>query len=322
VAAWQEVPDWGWFSAQGGGLVAYAEGVSRDSELVWFDRKGSRLGVVGTPGNHVQLALSPDEKQVLVQAIAPGAERSDLWTIDLARGVGTRQTSDDANESSPTWSADGREILFASNREPPVRVYRKTLQGNEPETPFGKITEDTRPESVSPDGKELLYNAGSKGGYAIGALSLTGDKDPEPILERPYPLDEPQLSPDGRWLAYGAQETGRWWEVYIEPYRRPGERVRVSPEGGGHPKWRGDGKELFYVTRGGLLMAVEVRASSDRLEVGLPVRLFGGVQGSGTLDTYGVTRDGQRFLAIVPLDSAARGKIHIVTNWTSLLEKK
>ena len=98
-----------------------------------------------------------------MQAIAPGAERADLWTIDLARGVGTRQTSDDANESSPTWSADGREILFASNREQPIRVYRKTLQGNEPETPFGKTTEDTWPESVSPDGKELLYQRPEQG---------------------------------------------------------------------------------------------------------------------------------------------------------------
>ena len=232
----------------------------------------------------------------------PRSERSDLWTIDLARGVGTRQTSDDANESSPTWSADGREILFASNREPPVRVYRKTLQGNEPETPFGKTTEDTWPESVSPDGKELLYRARSKSGHAIGALSLTGDKDPEPILERPYPLDEPQLSPDGRWLAYGAQEGARWWEVYIEPYRRPGERVRVSPDGGGQPKWRGDGKELFYVTRGGLLMAVEVRASPDRLEVGLPVRLFGGVQAERN-DRH-VRRDSGR--AALPRDRAHR----------------
>ncbi len=322
VAAWQEVPDWGWFSAQGGGLLAFAEGVSRDSELVWFDRKGSRLGVVGNPASHIALALSPDEKQVAVQAIAPGDERADIWTIDLARGVGTRQTSDDASEGSPTWSADGREIFFASNRERPTRVYRKTLQGNEPETPFGKTTEDMWPECVSSDGKELLYHAQGKSSHAIGALSLTGDKDPEPMLEKPYGLDEPQLSPDGRWLAYGAEEGGRWWEVYIEPYRRPGERVRVSPDGGGQPKWRGDGKELFYVTRGGVLMAVELRASSDRLEVGFPVRLFGGVQGSGTLDTYAVTRDGQRFLAIVPLGSDARGKIHVVTNWTSLLEKK
>ena len=98
--------------------------------------------------------------------------------------------------------------------------------------------------------------------------------------------------------------------------------MRVSPDGGGQPKWRGDGKELFYVTRGGLLMAVEVRASSDRLEVRLPVQLFGGVQGSGQIDTYAVTRDGQRFLAIVPTGSAPLGKIHVVTNWTSLLEKK
>jgi Tol biopolymer transport system component len=322
VAAWREVPSWGWFSAQGGGLLAYAEGAGRESELVWFDRKGSRLGAVGNPGNHIALALSPDEKQVAVQAIAPGADRADIWTIDLARGVGTRQTSDDASENSPTWEADGRAILFASNREGSWRVYRKTLRGNEPETPFGKATQAMFPESVSPDGKELLYHLQGESGHAIGALSLTGDEDPEPILERPYPLDEPQLSPDGRWLTYGAQETGGGWEVYIEPYKRPGERMRVSPDGGGQPKWRGDGKELFYVTRAGFLMAVEVRASSDRLEVGLPVRLFAGVQGSGVSDTYAVTRDGQRFLAIVPTSSAARGKVHVVTNWTSLLERK
>jgi Tol biopolymer transport system component len=106
------------------------------------------LAVVGKPGNHIALALSPDEKRVAVQATAPGAEGSDIWTIDLARGVGTRQTSGDANESSPTWSADGREVFFASNREQPIRVYRKTLQGDEPETPFGKSTEDMWPEGV------------------------------------------------------------------------------------------------------------------------------------------------------------------------------
>jgi eukaryotic-like serine/threonine-protein kinase len=133
-------------------------------------------------------------------------------------------------------------------------------------------------------------------------------------------VDEPQLSPDERWLAWVSLESGRD-EVYVEPYRRDGDRVRVSLDGGGQPKWRGDGKELFFTTPENLLMAVAVRASGERLEVGLPAKLFEihGLKGTG-YDDYAPSADGQRFLVKLPVEQDRRVQLHVVTNWTSLIE--
>jgi hypothetical protein len=113
-----------------------------------------------------------------------------------------------------------------------------------------------------------------------------------------------------------------WWTVELEPYGRKGERVRVSPGMGGQPKWRSDGKELFYVDGAGRLCGVQVKASSDHLAVSLPVRLFAGVDNDYGEDKYAATRDGQRFLVITPTGSGAPDRIRVITNWTSLLEKK
>jgi hypothetical protein len=108
--------------------------------------------------------------------------------------------------------------------------------------------------------------------------------------------------------------------VYVEPFRREGERVRVSTEGGGQPRWRGDGRELFYVAPNGRLMAVDVRAKGDRIDVGLPAALFSGVNPDPTEDHYAATADGQRFLVPVPVGEDAGMRIHVVTDWTSLLK--
>ena len=207
-------------------------GDSGSYELVWFDRKGGRLGVVGDSGRYGQIALSPDERSVAVE-LGTFEQAWDIWTIDLARGVGTRQTSDAAMEVDPTWAPDGREIAFASNRSGAFRLYRKTLQGGQPETPFGKpldeFLEMVFPESWEPDGQALVYHGSGKNGHRFGTL---GRKEPRPRRSsRSDALDEPQVSPDGRWLAYISEESGRW-EVYVEPFRHPGERVRVSARGG------------------------------------------------------------------------------------------
>jgi hypothetical protein len=133
-------------------------------------------------------------------------------------------------------------------------------------------------------------------------------------------LDEPQVSPDGRWLAYISDESGDW-EVYVQPFRRPGERLRVSVDGGGQPKWRGDGKELFYRSAGGPLVAVEVREGADGLEVGLPTELFEvGVVRRPQVDDYAVADNGQRFLVKIAVGEEAGDRIHVVTDWPSLLE--
>lgn len=149
---------------------------------------------------------------------------------------------------------------------------------------------------------------------------MDADAEPETVLQQGGQLDEPQISPDGRWLACISDESGAF-EVYVEPLRRAGERVRVSPDGGGQPRWRGDGNELYYVSPAGELMAVDVRAGETSLDVGLPAVLFGGVRANPTTDEYAVTADGQRFLVKVSTGDSPGPRVRVILNWTLLLRK-
>jgi Tol biopolymer transport system component len=322
VAMWARVPifSWGWFSVSPSGTLTYLESqATRGFELTWLDRQGAKLRTVGQPERYRQIALAPDEGRVAAEISDGGA--SDIWTIDLARGVATRLTSGPGDKYNPVWSPDGRDLAFTFIRNAGVAlVYHQALQGNTPASPVGQDLEGVFPECWSSPAKALLYvTLQSPEGQAFGMLSPDGDAEPETILKRNSRIDEPQVSPDGRWLAYASQESGQF-EVYVQPFRQEGEGVRVSTEGGGQPRWRGDGRELFYVSPAGRLMAVDVGAKGDRIEVGLPVALFAGVNPDPSTDHYAATADGQRFLVPLPVGEEAAARIHVVTNWTSLLE--
>jgi len=196
--------------------------------------------------------------------------------------------------------------------------YRKALEGDEPESRLREGQGNEFPEFWSSESGGIVYHSGGEG-QAFSLLALEGNGEPETIMEKGFGLDEPQVSPDGRWLAYTSQETGQW-EVYVEPYRRGGPRVRVSPEGGGQPKWRGDGKELFYGAVDGRLMAVEVSAGDQRLEVGRPTVLFDAGATDARLDEYAPTADGERFLVKVPVENQVSRRFHVVVDWPSLLK--
>jgi len=321
VASFSQVPGWAWFSASEAGVLAYQEGdASGAFQLTWLDRAGAPLGTLGEPALFDQLTLSPDGRHVAVGI--PDGGQNDIWTIDVARGVATRVTFDPADDSDPVWSPDSRELVFSSGRASPRPLYRKDLRGSEPEAllPPDGSSDDAFPESWSPKGLFYMTVSGGNTGGAFWMLPPDGDGEPEQLMAKTeYRIDEPQLSPDGRWLAYISEESGRW-EVYIDPFRRDGERVRVSPEGGGQPKWRSDGKELFYLSPAGQLMAVEVREGPSGLEVGLPTALFSAGRFLANEDHYAVSGDGQRFLVKAPLQQGSARSIHVVTNWPSLLE--
>jgi Tol biopolymer transport system component len=313
------IPGWGYFSASPNQL-AYREAQGEAGvQLTWLDRKGETLGTLGEPGPYGQIVLSPDERRVAVEIQAGAGE--DLWTIDVARGVASRLTNEPGSELDPVWSPDSRELVCGSDQTGEHLLFRKGLRG-EPAVPVAgaRGTDDRtrdRPEAWSPDGKVLLCK--KLNGTTVWALPLEGGGDPEVVLELEYRIDEPAISPDGRWLAYTSKESGRW-EIHVQPFRRPGERVRVSVEGGGQPEWRGDGRELFFRSLDGRLMAVDVQEKAESLEVGLPTALFEGLNTNPVVDQYAVSADGQRFLVKVPIEQDSGGRIHVITNWTSLLE--
>jgi Tol biopolymer transport system component len=154
---------------------------------------------------------------------------------------------------------------------------------------------------------------------------MDGKGKPERLLAGQFNLDELHLSPDGHWLAYVSTESGRF-EVYVEPFRRRGERLRVSNNGGGQPRWRGDGKELFYLSLDGGIVSVSVQSGAAGLELGNPTTLVAAarlraVAQSADYDDWDVTPDGQRFLVKVPETPNERQRIHVLLNWTSLLPR-
>ena len=215
----------------------------------------------------------------------------------------------------------GRWGAFAARRAEGAYLPRRGRRARDPETVLTDSPDEDIPESWSSDGETLLFirQTTSFDEKTVWALPLSGDGEAEPVLTA-FLLDEPQLSPDSRWLAYVSNESGRD-EVYMEPFRREGDRVRISVAGGGQPKWRGDGKELFFTTPDNQLVAVQVQTAGDRVEVSLPVELFEirGLQGAG-YDDDAPSADGQRFLVKLPIEAARKQQLHVVTNWPSLLE--
>jgi Tol biopolymer transport system component len=326
VATWTVSAALAWFGVSEGGTIAFFSGVSGNGQvqLAWLDRKGGGLGSVSAPDRYGQIALSPDGRNVAVEISDVDNRQADLWVIELARGVMNRVTATPDIEANPVWAPDGRSLAFSVwGHGKLAEVRRKGLRVSDPETVLVDTPEEDHAESWSADGKTLFFlRRTTSGGSTLTAWALPlGGGDPVQVARAAgAKADEPQLSPDGRWLAYMSDESGRY-EVYVEPFRREGDRVRVSVDGGGQPKWRGDGRELFYVTPSRRLMAVGVQAAGERLDVGRPTELFELRGFTGLeLDDYAPTADGQRFLVKLPVQEQGKAKLQVVTNWPSLVE--
>jgi eukaryotic-like serine/threonine-protein kinase len=325
VAAFRGVASWGWFSASATGRLGWLTGQSSEvARLEWVDRTGRSVGTLGEPGRYGQIALSPDGRKVAAE-LQDDAGSFDLWVIDAARGVPSRFTTDPADDRDPVWSPDSRELVLSSNAKGDQDLLRKGLLGSEAAAPLpGGLGQTQGARDIAKewvrDGNTLLFlTIGAE--RTLWAVSLDEPGKPEPLVKG-FAIDKPRVSADGRWLAYVSSESGRV-EVYVEPFRRQGERVRVSTDGGGQPQWRGDGKELFFLSLGGALMAVDVRPAEAAVEVGMPRVLVSAsdlraaVEGPDYND-YGVTPDGRRFLVKRPVESR-KPQIHVLLDWPSLL---
>jgi Tol biopolymer transport system component len=232
------------FSISETGTMVFCSGSVSNRQLVWFDREGNSLGPVGPPGEYNDIVLSPDEKRVATQRTVSG--NSDVWLLDLARGLLSRFTFDAATEDDPVWSPDGSTILFSSTRNGRFDLYRKVSSGagNE-ELLFKSETEGKEGTDWSADGRFILFDqAASNGGTDIWILPLFGDGKPYPLLQSPFTEYQGHFAPDGKWFAYTSNESGRD-EVYVQSFPPSGGKWQVSTGGGAQPHWRRDGKELF-----------------------------------------------------------------------------
>jgi Tol biopolymer transport system component len=318
----------GSFSVSETGVLVYQEDTAQTSQLVWVDRSGRQTARLSDPGDFGYIQLSPADDRVAVSVTDAEGYR-DVWLYDATRGVPTRLTSDPVDEFSAAWSPDGRTLVMASARlhaEQGVSenwglgLYEKSTTGTTTrEALLVPIPEHEIPTSWSADGRFLLYQT-QAATADLWVLPLAGDRKPIPfIVDTPFSEQYAQFSPDGRWIAYSSNETGRT-EIYVAAFQHAGGTVRISTAGGGSPKWRRDGKEIFYIGSENTLMAVAVRESGSKLEFSDPQPLFQTEFDNSPLP-YAVTGDGQRFL-VNRSSGRAQPPIALVVNWPALLRQR
>ena len=292
---------------------------SATGRLVWMDRAGTNLGSMGEPGPYISVELSPEgERAAVVMGSAGGTER-DVWVIEGARGVASRLTTEQGADVWPVWSPDGSRVAFTSNRSGVYSIVIKRADGTGSEEFMSPRPEGCGPHQWSPDGTFLVlgHNPGATR-WDISTLTLEPGAKAVPVLNGSHNEMWARISPDGKWLAYTSDESGRG-EIYVRPVGSAVGKYQISTQGGFSMRWRGDSKEIFYVLGDGTMMAVDVRTEHG-FQVGAPRTLFRSVPPQGfNGPQYSVTRDGERFLVLVPERNSAAPATTVVVNWTSML---
>jgi Tol biopolymer transport system component len=292
-------------------IVVY-ETAPPPSRLVWLDRQGRELGKVGEPAVIQGVSISPEGGRVAVDIDQPRTGTSDIWVFEVERGVSTRLHSDPLDEAHPVWSPDGARLLFRSDGKGPPDIHEITVGAPGSERPVLELHGVQQPEDVSPDGRTLLFLNAGESAADVWLAPLAREGKPSPWSIGPFDERSPRFSPDGHWIAYESNESGRP-EVYLALTEGAGDKRRVSTAGGRDPRWRRDGKELYYAAPDGSLMAVPIHPG-PRLEVGAPARLFSVETG---IANYDVHPDGTRFLVRTATEDVSESPIRAVMNWAT-----
>ena len=307
------------FSASNNGVLA-SRGPAGPARVVWIDRAGRETGSIAPAGGFESLRLSPDSLRVAVSRASPRSGLKELSIGDLSRGVLTRLDLDsDSDHTQPVWSPDGTRIAFGIRSWSDPRILHwLALRGSgspEPILPPGGIQ---RAEDWSPDGRFLLYfGARTEGGSGLWVVNLEGEPKPRRLVSGTTDPAQAQFSPDGHWIAYCSPESGRS-EVFLTSFPESGERIRVSVSGGSRPRWKRDGREIYFMSADSEMIAIPVRLAAN-VEIGQPRPLFR-IDPPGWND-YDVTSDGARFLAVAKIPVQDADAIAVTANWLSLLPR-
>jgi Tol biopolymer transport system component len=294
-------------------------------QLVWHDRQGKPLGTIGEPdayigdnprGDGAGLRISPDGKRAAVAAARAG-DRPNLWTLDLASGDSTRVTTDGGNSGGVAWSPNGLQVAYITGgafTDMRSTVFVADTGGAAPRirltnTPHSQITPDW-----SPDGKFVLFQQTSReANFDLWYVSMSGDRKAVPYLQTTHQESRGRFSPDGEWVAYTSNQSGRQ-EIWVAAFPTPTTNQQVSFSGGENPVWRRDGKELYYRSAEGNLMAMSMDVGG-KLRFGTANILF-----PMMATEYDVAPEGDRFLMLTRVRAPDVSPLIVLLNWQQKLK--
>jgi hypothetical protein len=289
-------------------------------QLVWIDRRGTRLGTFGPPDDDapVNPALSPDGQRVAIQRFTDGG--AGVWIMDRTRETPIR--FDASGGGMPLWSPDGLRLWYGAG----MFLAERPANGTSAERRVTGLT--GQPTDWSPDGRVVVANGfDAKAGFDVKSVRFENEQEFKavPVVEGPFDQRNATFAPDGKWIVYDSNESGRF-EVYAQPFPPTGGKWQISTGGGVTPRWSHSGREVFYVAPDGSMMSVPVRISSDgkAIEPGVAARLFSTaiVPAGGNRHQYVVAKDDQRFLVNMRVDEKLTTPITIVQNWAAELGKQ
>jgi Tol biopolymer transport system component len=299
--------------------IAYARPIAQNGRLTWIDRAGNPHDSIGTPeGDYTDFRLSLDETRLAASRVDPKTNAVDIWIRDLARGSNSLVSSGGGVTAAAVWSPDGTRLVYRSNRTGVIDLYERSGAGGGIDRPweaFRMAPSGLRATDWSRNGRQLLVAADGD----LWLFPAGNEAKPQKYIDSPFSEMHGNFSPDGQVVAYTSNESGKF-EIYAETVPRSDKRWSVSAGGGYEPRWRADGREIYYLSDDRRLMAVSVGAGPS---FGIPKPLFQThvPPGVTALRTHYVpNRDGQRFLVNVATDTVA-SPITVVVNWTALVNK-
>jgi Tol biopolymer transport system component len=305
------------FSVSANGVLAYHASDST-AQLTWINRAGVQTGTVAAIARYQSVRLAPDGIRLAVDRAEQRTNATDVHVFGLTRGTDTRVTSATGSEFAPIWSPDGRRLVFAWDKDAPPYLHQLVLDSGAAAEPLVQPNGAVHtPGDWHPDGMLIAYEkTDSVTASDVWILPLTGERTPTAFVKTRFNETAPRFSPEGRWIAYVSDEAGQP-DVYVRPFPGPGEAHRISTGGGSHPRWRRDGKELFYVVSQ-RVMAVPVSTTAS-FDAGVAKVLFD--RKPNRILDFDVAADGQSFLVNSEVSGPETKPMNIVVNWMAALKK-
>jgi len=305
------------FTFAADGTFIYASGGDGAvGSLVWVDRSGNKQPLQAPVGDYSAFHLSPDGSRVVIPINTPTG--ADIWLYEIGRGTTTRLTSDNKS-SMPVWSPDGNAVYFMNWESGTPNIYRKTIDSGERIQLTHWTGNGGWPSAMSPDGRSLVVaRATTNAKTDLWILRMSGDArmsnptvEEIPVLTSGFDETLADVSPDGHWLTYTSDESGGW-EVYVCAFPHPGEKIRISIDGGEEPVWSPNGRELYY--RFGTKWFVADVTLGERFTASRPRLLFEGPFANIPSYSYNAAPD-CRFLLVEGVEQEKTlTELNVVTN--------